>query len=37
MGAILCLGSIIYFLVKIVKAWYRHDIKGNIDGRWNKI
>lgn len=28
MGAVLCLGSVIYFLVKIVKAWYRHDIKG---------
>lgn len=28
MGVILCLGGIIYFLVKIVKAWYKHDIKG---------
>lgn len=28
MGFVVGLGAIIYLLVKIVKAWYRHDIKG---------
>lgn len=28
MGPIIGLGAIVYLLVKIAKAWYRHDIKG---------
>lgn len=28
MESIISLGAIIYLLVKIAKAWYRHDIKG---------
>ena len=36
-GAIIILAAEIGFIIKIALAWYHHDIKGENDGRWNRV
>ena len=37
MIAFIVLAIEISFIIKIAHAWYKHDIKNEIDGKWNRV